>query len=281
MSEHLLHPELYDRIPMFGGQVAEITNDRAAEVMTEGPHDEDVSVVIRALNEAGPLKNLLKDVHSNIFAGEVEIVVVDNESSDSTADIARDYGATVVTIPRDKFTHPLSLNTGMEAASHDAVFMTVAHANLTNTQLLQAGSRHIRDGVAGIYGTTVPNSNASRTERLVAMGTPLVMAKMSIEKAGIGVLGVTNAMISKSVWRELGGFDMQYERGGEDTLMAGQMLKAGLEIVRDPALSVHHTHGLGPINYARQVAQWQQTLQAPQEFDREQWANRRPDLNFD
>lgn len=56
-------------------------------------------------------------------------MVVGNEAADHTRAIAKDYGAEVVTLPRGEFTYPRSMNLAMQAASHDAVFLTVAHTN--------------------------------------------------------------------------------------------------------------------------------------------------------
>jgi len=283
--QHLSHPELFDLIPVVGDDVADIIDQRAHEVASMPTAEENVTVVIRSLNEAGPLDSLLKDIERNIFSSEVQIIVVDNESSDDSSEVAKSHGAEVINLPRGKFTHPYSLNLGMRAAAYNTVLLTVAHANLTNTQTLAAASNIFNDpdnpNAAGAFGTTVPHLNASRTERLVALGTPMAMSrKTNVQKAGLGVLGATNALVSKDAWKELGYFDERYERGGEDTLIAQRMLDAGMTIVHDPALSVHHTHGLGPINYGRQVSQWTRTLRRPEKFDPEQWARRRPDLNM-
>ncbi len=54
------------------------------------------SVVIPALNEERYLADCLRSLARQDFAGEVEVIVVDNNSTDRTAAIARSFGAVVV-----------------------------------------------------------------------------------------------------------------------------------------------------------------------------------------
>ena len=54
------------------------------------------SVVIPALDEERYLADCLRSLARQDFAGGVEVIVVDNNSSDRTAAIARSFGATVV-----------------------------------------------------------------------------------------------------------------------------------------------------------------------------------------
>jgi glycosyltransferase involved in cell wall biosynthesis len=54
------------------------------------------SVVIPCYNEAGYIAEALRSLHNQTYAGEYEIVVVDNNCTDNTAEIARELGARVV-----------------------------------------------------------------------------------------------------------------------------------------------------------------------------------------
>ena len=94
-------------------------------------------------------------------------------------------------------------------------------------------------------------------------------------------MGATNAVIRKEAWQELGKFDEQYQNGGEDTKLAEKMLENGLRIIREPLVAVHHSHGLGLINYARQLKAWSKMVKGDtSQFDRQDLQRRRPDLDF-
>ncbi len=58
-----------------------------------------VSVVVPAFNEEQLLPTCLQALRAQDYAGEIELLVVDNASTDGTARVARSYGATVVSEP--------------------------------------------------------------------------------------------------------------------------------------------------------------------------------------
>jgi glycosyltransferase involved in cell wall biosynthesis len=58
------------------------------------------SVVVPAFNEAAYLGRTLESLRAQDFPGGVEIIVVDNNSTDGTADISRSYGVVTLSEPR-------------------------------------------------------------------------------------------------------------------------------------------------------------------------------------
>jgi glycosyltransferase involved in cell wall biosynthesis len=238
---------------------------------------------VRTFNEAPKLEKLLEDVRAQLLSSELEVVVVDNASTDATPEVAKRYGARLVNMPRGEFTYPKSMNLAMESASHDVVFLTVAHARLSNVHSLHAGARHFGKNarVAGVFGKALPNEGASHIERWatsVDNNLGLARSAQRIKRAGMGTLAGTGAMLSKAVWQELGRFDKRYETGGEDTALAKLMLEHGYGIVFEPALTVHHSHGLGLVDSVKEQIHQLQTVRAPQEFNRHELLERRPDL---
>ncbi len=264
---HLLHPELVQNIPIIGDRAVIALNDRASEVAADTTPDAPVTVGIRTFNEAPKLERLLQDVSAQVVRSEVEVVVIDNESTDHTRAVVREYGAELVTLPRDEFTYPHSMNLAMQAASHDTVFLTVAHALLSTSQTLRAGARHFQpeSSVAGVYATVLPTENASKTDRWldVIYDQGLFKSPQKIRKAGMGVMGATGAMFSRAVWEKLGRFDERYQTGGEDTALARAMLASGHELVSEPALAVHHAHGLGFLATVKELKHFADTLRGP------------------
>lgn len=284
--EHLLHPELLQSLPLVNNRAARALNQRAVETLADDPAlDPKITVAIRAYNEASKLKLLLQDISKQVTGSQVEVLVIDNESTDHTRAMAREYGATIVTIPQGDFTYPKSMNLAMEAASHEVVFLTVAHALLTTDLTLHAGARHFRRGsnVGGVFSIFLPSYEASRTSKWVDafMSFELSRRPRRIKRAGIGAMGATNAMVSKAVWRELGRFDERYETGGEDTALARKMLANGYTVIKEPALTIHHSHRLGPIATAREFIYYAKTVRGPRPMNREVLARRRARLNND
>ncbi|MDT4932063.1 MAG: hypothetical protein QOF92_4930 [Pseudonocardiales bacterium] len=68
-----------------------------SEASVAGPRPPRISVVIPALDEQATIADCLSSLARQDYDGRVEVIVVDNGSSDSTAEIARAYGAKVIT----------------------------------------------------------------------------------------------------------------------------------------------------------------------------------------
>ena len=67
----------------------------------EQPRDQvRFSVVVPAYNEAAYIGRALDSLQHQDFDGTYEIIVVDNNSTDSTADVAARYGVRVVSEPQ-------------------------------------------------------------------------------------------------------------------------------------------------------------------------------------
>ncbi len=74
-----------------------MAKDKTAEARTTSSQGLPfVSVVIPAYNEETYLLSCLESIKRQDYAAEYEVIVVDNASNDSTAKIARDWGAKVV-----------------------------------------------------------------------------------------------------------------------------------------------------------------------------------------
>lgn len=283
-GDYLLQTSLVESVPFGHSVTARLLNRRVNETLVDDPaNDPPVSVVIRTFNEAPKLEKLLQDVQRQLFASDLEVVVVDNASNDRTAEVVERFGARLVNMPRGEFTYPKSMNLAMESASNDVVFLTVAHARLSNVFSLHAGARHFaKDAqVAGVFGKALPNAGASYVERwatTVDNNLGLARTAQRIKKAGMGALAGTGAMLSQASWQQLGRFDQRYETGGEDTALAKSMLEHGYGVVLEPALTVHHSHGLGLRDTVKQQVHQLQTVRAPRRFVRSELLERRPDL---
>lgn len=87
-----------------------------------------ISIVIPALNEEDSIGGTIAELKTMLAAnnmGTAEIVVVDDGSTDATAERARAEGATIVTNPHN-IGYGMSLKRGIEAASNDTIVITDA-----------------------------------------------------------------------------------------------------------------------------------------------------------
>ncbi len=84
------------------------------------------SIVIRAYNEEKHISRLLEGIQHQTIK-DVEIILVDSGSTDSTISIAESFGVRIVRIPSDEFTFGRSLNFGVREARREFVVIASAH----------------------------------------------------------------------------------------------------------------------------------------------------------
>ena len=84
------------------------------------------SVVIRAYNEAAQIGRLLEGLSRQTLR-DLEVILVDSGSTDSTVELAKAAGAKVVHILPEEFTFGRSLNLGLAAATCELVVIASAH----------------------------------------------------------------------------------------------------------------------------------------------------------
>ena len=86
-----------------------------------------ISVVIRVRNEAAFLEKTLTALKLQ-NCSSLELIVVDNESTDGSREIAERFGAKIVKISMKEFSYGRASNRGFQAATGDVVVLLSAHS---------------------------------------------------------------------------------------------------------------------------------------------------------
>jgi len=87
-----------------------------------------VSVLIRVRNEEDALRRLLECLRIQKLDRPFEVVVIDNESDDESAQVARTMGARVFTFPRSLFGYGRAINVGVKLCRGDLIVLLSAHS---------------------------------------------------------------------------------------------------------------------------------------------------------
>jgi hypothetical protein len=167
--------------------------------------------------------------------------VVDDGSTDGTADVARDAGATVFVLPENQGVGA-ARNVAAEHATGDVLLYTDADAELMPDVLDKLRVR-LRDkpwiaAWVGLYTVSTRDANVvSRFKNLWIRHSYLSAAPH------VDFLFGCLCALRRDLFWEVGGFDTQFHRntGGVDIELGMRLRAAGHRICLDPELEVEHS----------------------------------------
>lgn len=199
-----------------------------------------VSVIVPVLNGEDVLGDCLRALEAQTYAGAVEVVVINDGSTDHTSEVARSF-AGVKLIEQENRGRAAARNRGVAESSGTIIAFTDADCVPRPDwleKLLPRLGEHDRRGIVGGSITIPPVCNL--WQRLdhqawahsIGPDTP----------AGPTLFGSTASMcLLRSVFEEVGGFDDRL-RGSEDSDLAFRIHSAGYENFFEPAAVVEHHH---------------------------------------
>jgi glycosyltransferase involved in cell wall biosynthesis len=169
-----------------------------------------ISIVIPAFNEALLLGATLETVRRAIrafdaFGWTSELIVCDNNSTDTTAEIARAHGATVVFEPVNQIAR--ARNTGAAAATGDWLIFVDADSHPT-FELFSDVADQIKTGVCLAGGTTIRMS-----ERFFVADMLTGLWNFS-SRIGRWLAGAF-IFVETAAFRQIGGFSLKLFAGEE------------------------------------------------------------------
>ncbi len=180
-----------------------------------------VSVVICAHNEERLIAEAIRSVEKQVTDFPVEIIVVDNASSDKTASIAKELGAKVILQPKKGLCY--ARQAGLDAVNSEILVYVDADTRLSKGWL-QAVIDYFEahPGVVGV-SCTHHYYHASVFERtgLIIFNTfvPVFNRIMRFFHRPEMFLGLVMAMRTDAI-RKAGGIDQNFVFYGEDVVMS-------------------------------------------------------------
>jgi rhamnosyltransferase len=199
------------------------------------------SLVIRAYNESTHLGRLLEGItHQTVK--DVEVILVDSGSTDSTVAIAESYGARSVHIRPEEFTFGRSLNLGVRAATRELVVSASAHIYPVYPDWLESLLRPFEDDkVALAYGKQRGPETAKFSEQQIFHQWYPDLSQPRQETA---FCNNANAAIRKSLWKQ-NPYDESLT-GLEDLAWAQWAKEQGHAIAYAAEAEVIHVHNETP-----------------------------------
>jgi rhamnosyltransferase len=199
------------------------------------------SIVVRAYNESKHLGRLLEGIgHQTIR--DAEVIVVDSGSTDSTVELAQQYGASVVHIPPSEFSFGRSLNLGLQAASREYVVIASAHVHPVYPDWLACLLSPFQDDRIGVvYGKQRgPGASKFSEQRMFQQWFP----EADATRQSSPFCNNANAAIRRSLWLE-----HPYDEtltGLEDIAWAKWVQEHGYHVSYAAHAEIIHTHSETP-----------------------------------
>jgi glycosyltransferase involved in cell wall biosynthesis len=199
------------------------------------------SIVIRAYNEEKHIGRLLEGIRQQTVK-DVEIILVDSGSTDSTIAVAESFGARVVRIPSAEFTFGRSLNFGVREATRELVVIASAHVHPVYPDWLETLLRPFEDEkIALTYGKQRGPASAKFSEQQIYHQWYPDVSKPRQETA---FCNNANAAIRKRLW-EVHPYD-ETLTGLEDLEWAKWAKEQGYAIAYAAEAEVVHVHNETP-----------------------------------
>ncbi|MBI5351079.1 MAG: glycosyltransferase family 2 protein [Chloroflexi bacterium] len=199
------------------------------------------SIVIRAYNEENHLRRLFEGIQQQTFK-DVEVILVDSGSTDSTVSIAESYGARVVHIRPEEFTFGRSLNLGVKSATREFIVIASAHVYPVYPDWLETLMSPFQDArVALTYGKQRGPDFAKFSEQQIFHQW---YPDASNFKQPTAFCNNANAAIRKSLW-EQNPYD-EALTGLEDLAWAEWAKEQGYAIAYAAEAEIIHVHNETP-----------------------------------
>ena len=198
-----------------------------------------ISVIVRTKNEGSWIGRCLAAVSRQDY-DDLEIIVVDNESTDETLQIVRRFDCRVLSISPQDFSHGRSINRGIASAQGGLVAILSGHCVPVNDQWLRRLALNFADGaVAGVYGRQEPLPDTSDFDKRDLWTTFGLDRRVQTHDY---FFHNANSMIRRELWQRAPFHEGL--AGVEDRDWAKRVLERGHRIIYEPAACVYHYHGI-------------------------------------
>jgi glycosyltransferase involved in cell wall biosynthesis len=199
-----------------------------------------VGVVIRTLNESELIGRCIETLRGQQGGFELDVLVVDSGSTDSTLEIARERGARILELAPTEFDYSKALNLGIAQVRGDLIVSLSAHAIPVDEHFLERLTARFDDpNVAGVAARQLPWPDAPWQEahRLQHQFTTASRV-YSGEHSDEILFSNAASCIRRSVW-SAEPFTLP---AVEDLEWARRVAAAGWKIVYEPEAVVYHSH---------------------------------------
>jgi len=198
-----------------------------------------ISIIIRAKNEERWIGKCLNLIKKQVET-DIEIILVDNGSTDSTVNKAIQIIPNIVIVNLDNYFPGHAINEGIRASSGKYIAVLSAHCIPSDESWLTNLKSNLHDKtIAAVYGRQIPlrsTSDEDKRDLLITFGLDhRVQSKDTF-------FHNANSMFRRDIWEKFN-FN-ETVTNIEDRIWAKQVINSGFKIAYEPNASVFHHHGI-------------------------------------
>ena len=212
-----------------------------------------VSVIIPVKNGEATLERCLESISKQTIFKDIEIIILDSDSTDNSRGIALRFGALIIAVPKGKFNHGLTRNQGIMTANGNLIYFTVQDAWIPENDMLEKMAAHfLMPDVKGVSGhQAVPSEqNKNPLVWFKRYSTPVIETRKISDQSKFELLSKDHlvsliawdnvvAMYMRSALVEQPFVETEY---AEDCIWSYNALKKGWTLIYDSSLVVYHYH---------------------------------------
>lgn len=210
--------------------------------------EKKISVLIFTYNAGREFSSLLDGLQKQTVK-PAQILVVDSESADGTAELAESRNCKVITINRANFDHGTTRNlTASEISGEFAIFLTQDATPVDEHMIAELiGPMQADSKIAMCYGRQLPRPNAAPLERFAREfnypAESILKTKNDIKTLGLKTFFCSNtcSAIRCSIFNKLNGFKNNVIVN-EDMLFAAKAIINDYSVYYSAAAKVYHSH---------------------------------------
>ncbi|MEY2527899.1 MAG: hypothetical protein QOE73_2670 [Verrucomicrobiota bacterium] len=188
-----------------------------------------ISFIVPAYNEELELPATIAAIHAaaKLATEDYEIIVVDDASTDATADIARRAGAQIVSIDRR---HIAAVrNAGARAAGGDVLFFVDADTRIN--------SKHVTDALAALQSGYAGGSARLLADGVIPRWGRIFMKAFCAIYFGVNLGAGAFLFTTRKNFERSGGFDEQYFIGEEIYFSFALRRLGRFKVLREPIVT--------------------------------------------
>ncbi len=189
-----------------------------------------LSIIVPARNESANLQRLLPSLATISYPGTFEVIVVDDNSTDETTYIARNYGAQVIRLndlPENWAGKTYACHQGALAAMGDWFLFTDAdtiHDSLGPSRSVSYASTNGYDGLSVFLKYSTLNGVDGLVWHVAFAGIFLGLGSRK------GVLNGQYILLRRDVYEKSGGFSSVADESMEDLALGRHLLSNGYQV---------------------------------------------------